>query len=332
MGCFLLAAAWFFIAEWIAQSAANGLSTGDWNQLAYRTVWLFLLLTGYAAMGFAFQRQRTPLRSMGLMRRATTMQEFGLGAAFGWGAMVACVLPIALLGGLTLTFWTRPRQFEQLLLELLVLLVAALAEEVAFRGYPFQRLIDAMGPFLATLVLSLIFALMHWSNPDSDLASTLVTMLAGWLLALAYLRTRALWLPWGLHFAWNASMGSLFGLPVSGQRDFSRVISANAHGPFWLTGDGYGPEGSLITVVVLLIAIGVLYRATRDYAYLYAQPVIVPGGIPVDIDAAAKRQHEEAMASPAQLAASKLVQIVPANESGGLGSSAGGDLEREDLR
>jgi uncharacterized protein len=89
------------------------------------------------------------------------------------------------------------------------------------------------------------------------------------------------------------------------------VISTNPHGPLWLTGDGYGPEGSAVAAVVLLGSLGVLMWVTRDYAWEYAQPVIVAGGIPVDIDAAAKRQHEAAMGSPAEVAVPQLVQILP---------------------
>jgi membrane protease YdiL (CAAX protease family) len=307
-----------WLAEGIAGGVASGFSSGPWFELTYRSTLLVLLLAGYGAMGYVFQRQRTPLKSMGLVRRATAAREFGIGVAFGWGAMLVCVLPMAVIGGFTLTFWTGPRQFVLLVLDLAVLLVAALAEELIFRGYPFQRLIDGVGPVMATLVASVVFGIRHLANPDSSLASTLVTVLAGWLLALAYLRTRALWLPWGLHFAWNASMGVLFGLPISGLRMFSPVISANPHGPIWLTGDGYGPEGSAVAAVVLVGALGVLMWVTRDFAWEYAQPVIIPGGIPVEIDAAAKRQHEEAMASPAVVAAPQLVQILPVG-----GASAG---------
>lgn len=322
-----MAAAAFWFAQGIAAGAAHGLSNGKWAELIYRSALLFLLLIGFWAMGYAFQGQRTPLKSMGLIRRGTALQEFGVGAALGWGAMVACVLPMALVGGMTITLWTGPRQFGSLLLDLAILLVASLAEEVAFRGYPFQRLIEAMGPTMATLVLSGVFAVVHAGNPDSSGGSILVTVLAGWLLALAYLRTRALWLPWGLHFAWNASMGILFGLPVSGLRMFSSVVSSNPHGPLWLTGDGYGPEGSAVAAVVLLVSMVVLVRVTRDYAYQYAQPVIVPGGIPVDIDAAAQRQHEVAMASPAEVAAPKLVQILPVESTVATPPGSAGPIE-----
>ncbi len=122
-----------------------------------------------------------------------------------------------------------------LLLNLLVLAAAAMAEEVAFRGYPFQRLIEAIGPTTATIVMATIFGLIHLRNPGATSASTLVTVLSGVLMATAYLQTSALWLPWGFHFGWNAAMAVLFGLPVSGL-DFSAVVSSNTVGPTWLTG------------------------------------------------------------------------------------------------
>ena len=246
----------------------------------------------------------------GVVRRATAVEEFGVGAALGWGMIVACVLPIGLLGGLTITLWTGPRQWGLLVLDVVVLAIAALLEEVAFRGYPFQRLIEAIGPTGATLLMAVLFAVRHLQNPDATRVSTLVTVFAGWFLAMCYLRTRALWLSWGFHFAWNTAMGLLFGLPISGIRTFSAVIEANTSGPYWITGGGYGPEGSLIAAFVLLIGMLVLFRVTRGYAWDYSHPVIVPGGFPVDIDAAAKRQHEEAMATPAPPAPPQYVQII----------------------
>jgi hypothetical protein len=252
---------------------------------------------------------------MGLVRREGWKREFALGSALGWGGVVACVLPMAVFGSLVVRFWTNEHQFFLLFVNLLTLVVAALAEEVAFRGYAFQRLIDAVGATLATLAMSVLFALMHLLNTNATAASTLVTILAGWLFSIAYLRTRALWLPWGLHFAWNASMGLVFGLPVSGLTVFNPVITTNTVGPIWLTGGGYGPEGSAVAVLVLPVLMIVLVRVTRDYAHRYAQPVIVPGGIPVDIDAMARRQHEAAMGTAVAANEPSLVQIAPAQGS-----------------
>ena len=310
---FIIAAIYFVVAQDIALRAARGLVStsglgSDWIELANRTILLFLLIFGYSIMAFLGQRQREPIKGMGLDARPGWGREFALGSAIGWAGMVACVLPIALTGGLVVTFFTAQRQFALIFLDLAVLAVAALAEEVAFRGYPFQRLIEVTNPTVATVLVSLLFGVVHLFNPGATFASTVVTIFAGWLLAICYLRTRALWVGWGFHFTWNATMGILFGLPISGITNFSPVVASNAVGPLWITGGDYGPEGSLICAIVILVLIFVVLRATRDLSYRYAQPVIVPAGIPVDIDAISRRQHEQAM-GPQVPAAPQIIQI-----------------------
>jgi hypothetical protein len=163
-------------------------------------------------------------------------------------------------------FYTGWRQFALIPLDLAILLIASLAEEVAFRGYPFQRLSETINPFFAMLVLSGLYALAHITNPGASPASFLVTMFAGWLFTIAYLRTRALWLGWGIHFAWNASMAVLFGLPLSGTTRFSPVITSTAIGSTWLTGYNYGPEGSAVGIVVMLALIPLTFWATRGFS------------------------------------------------------------------
>jgi uncharacterized protein len=313
-GYFIIALIYFVFAKILAGRAANGLVSGDWQGLVEQMALLFLLLLGYWAMGKVFENQRKPIEEMGLVVRAGAAQEFGIGAALGWGMMIASILPMVLTGGLIVSVWTTSRQFVLLLLNLLVLALAALAEEIAFRGYPFQRLIEALGPTLATLTFSAIFGLMHLMNPGATRGSTVVTMLAGWLLSVGYLRTRALWLPWGWHFAWNASMSLLFGLPLSGLTRFSPVIQSNTIGPDWITGGNYGPEGSLVTGAVLLIGLIVTIRVTRGYAYKYAQPVIVSGGAPVNLDAMGHvlAPHHQNQTPPA---GDRLVQISSPNSN-----------------
>jgi hypothetical protein len=137
-----------------------------------------------------------------------------------------------------------------------------------------------------------------------------VSIALGLLLSTAYLRTRALWLSWGLNFGWKASRALLFGLAVSGGSNHSPVIQGDPMGPFWLTGGGYGLDASWVAFAVLVGAIPVMFRVTRDLDYKYNAPVLVPGGIPVDLDEAAKRQHEAAMGT-AEPAMPALVQIAP---------------------
>jgi hypothetical protein len=322
---FLVAVIYYILAKSIAATAANGLSSGAWFEFANRSILLFLLIVGFAAMGYVGQRQHQPVKEMGLTMRAGWRREFAIGSAIGWAGIAVCALMIAVFGGMVVVFYLGWRQFALVPLDLVILLVASLAEEVAFRGYPFQRLIEATNPLIATLILSALFAFIHFNNPGVTTASTLVTMLAGWLLSIAYLRTRALWVGWGIHFGWNASMAILFGLPLSGLTQFSPVISSTALGPTWLTGFDYGPEGSAVGIVVILALMIVTVYATHDLKHKYAQPIIIPGGIPVDIDAAARRQHEAAMGS-AQPAPPQIVQIAGVQTAQQSASENGGEM------
>ena len=305
---FLIAAVYFILAKQTSAIAAHGLSSGVWFDLVDRSILLFLLILGYSAFGYLGQRQEEPIKAMGLDRRPGWRREFALGSAIGWAGVTVCTLLIAVFGGIVVFFYIGWFQFLLIFVDLAILLVAALAQEVAFRGYPFQRLIDATNPVVATLLMSLLYAFVIAENPGSSTASLLLSMFMGWLLSVAYLRTRGLWVGSGIHFAWTASMAVLFGLPLSGLDRYSPVISSTALGPTWLTGFDYGPEGSAVAMFVVLgLAIATVY-ATRDLKHKYAQPVIIPAGIPVDIDAISRRQHEAAM-GPSQPAEPQFVQI-----------------------
>lgn len=138
---------------------------------------------------------------------------------------------------------------------LVVLLPAAAGEELVFRGYPFQRLIEACGAWPATFLCAALFGVLHLRNPSPTALSTLNTSLMGVVLALAYFKSRGLWLPIGLHFAWNYALGFLYSLPVSGLRLEGSLWQVEVAGPRWLTGGAYGPEGSLVSTVIALTAI-----------------------------------------------------------------------------
>ena len=138
-----------------------------------------------------------------------------------------------------------------------MLMAAAADEELIFRGYPFQRLVEVAGPVLAVVVVSALFGAAHLRNPFQNWISTLNTALVGVLLAICYLRTRALWLPLGIHFAWNFVQGFVLGMPVSGVTFHHGILQAKISGPFWLTGGAYGPEGSILSLGV--IAAGTVY-------------------------------------------------------------------------
>ena len=151
---------------------------------------------------------------------------------------------------------------KDVLLALVLLIVAAAFEELAFRGYAFQTLLRGAPPIVPILLLSIYFGYGHWDNPNRTFFSTANTVLAGVWLAVAYLKTRSLWLPTALHFGWNWTMGAVFGLPVSGLLIPQHSILISTSGaPLWLTGGGYGPEGGAVATIVVIASTFFIWQA-----------------------------------------------------------------------
>jgi hypothetical protein len=314
LGWFLIASAWFLIADLIAGRAAAGLTSGDLQDPLYRIFLVFLLGLGYWTMSRLGQRKLDPARATALVVRPGWIREFGLGAAIAWAAVIVSVLPAALIGGLVITAFTSAHQFWIAFLDLIAMAFGTLAIEMAFRGYPFQRLTEAMGTGLGTLFMAVIYAIWHTHGAETTTASVLVSFFLGWVLALAVLRTRALWVSWGFHFAWVAVLGILFGLPIAGSLNgnASPILITNAVGPAWISGGAQGPEGSAFAVLVSFVLLFVIVHFTADLKHKYGYPEMIPGGIPVDIDASARQQHETAMAQQGPPPQQPLVQILPA--------------------
>ena len=301
---------YYFLARSLARHAALGFVSDLWSPLVEQLMLVFLLLIGYAAMGFAFQRQMHPIREQGLPRRKGAFAEFGLGLAAGWGIAVLCAIPLALAGGIAIVLTGSISEWGWLLADTLFFLAATLAEEIAFRGYGFQCFRDAVGPIGGALGFAFYYAIVQLMIPGASRVSFMVSFILGLVLSAAYLRTRALWVSWGINFGWKASRALLFGLTVCGVSSHSSVVQGDPMGPFWLTGGGFGLDGTWIAFFVILAAFPIIVSMTRELDYKYNAPVIVAGGIPVDLDAASRAQHEAAMGQ--QAAPPPLVQIATA--------------------
>ncbi len=302
---FLAAVLYFFLAQSLARHGAVGLANDAWSPLLMQAMLLFLLTLGYAAMGFWLEGQLQPVKEQGWPLRPGWSGEAGRGLAVGWGAALACVLPLALAGGIAIVLTTEKAAWGWLAADAAYFALLAAAEEVAFRGYGFQRLRQATSPLTASLAFAVFYAFVQEMLPGSSRASTAVAIVFSLLLSAAYLRTRALWVSWGLNFGWKASRALLFGLTVSGVSSHSPVIEGNPMGPWWLTGGGFGLDGSWWAFIVLLAALPVVFRLTRDLNYRYNAPVLEPAGLPVDLGRAAEAQHAAGMGN----ANAPLVQI-----------------------
>jgi hypothetical protein len=307
---FILAVVYFFMARTLARHGAHGLVREQWSPLLEQALLALLLLAGYAALGSWLDRQTRPVSGQGLPRRRGWQGEAGLGLAVGWSLTVVCVIPMVVAGGIAIFLNLQLTAWGWLVADAAFFALAALAEEIAFRGYGFQRFVHAVGPMGAAVGFAAYYSIVQAQAPGSNRASFAVSIVLSLLLSTAYLRTKALWLSWGLNFGWKASRALLFGLAVSGVNNHSPVVQGDPMGPFWLTGGGFGLDGTWVACAVLFAGLLVIFRVTRDLDFKYNAPVIVAGGIPVDLDAAARKQHEMAM-GPIEPAAPILIQIAP---------------------
>ncbi|HSE33724.1 MAG TPA: type II CAAX endopeptidase family protein [Pyrinomonadaceae bacterium] len=214
------------------------------------------LIAGYVCTRFL---EGLPWRSLGLTLHAKWVRDLIVGSLVGIASLAMGVGVAATGGGLNFTLNTGDavaRVMQSLVGSGILFIVAALGEEAIFRGYPIQTLTRAHFAWLGVLLTSLGFASAHLFNPNVvPRFSFLNTALAGIWLGVAYLRTRSLWFPLGIHWGWNWALGSLFGLPVSGLHLVGApLLSANDIGPEWLTGGSYGLEGGIAGTVAMLLA------------------------------------------------------------------------------
>jgi uncharacterized protein len=132
---------------------------------------------------------------------------------------------------------------------------AGVTEEVLFRGVLFRVSAKVLGTWGALLFTAALFGVGHAFNHGATASSSLAIALeAGVLLAAAYAATQRLWVPIGLHIGWNFTESAIFSMSVSGGRVGDGLIRGSLSGPRILTGGEFGPEASIVAVVICLAA------------------------------------------------------------------------------
>jgi uncharacterized protein len=230
-------------------------------ELAFRPLLSLLLLGIFVWMltvGDQIEDHR--IAAQGLPRAKGWLKQFAMGVVIGFLLTLLAVAPIHFWGHTKIAYDHGLTIIPKVAAVIVVLLFGALAEELMFRGYPFQHLVKGIGAAGAIAVFSVLYGLLHLKNPGAGRWGVANTMLIGILLSIAYLRTRSLWLPWGIHFGWNATLGSILGLPVSGFRFFNVYARTTATGPWWVTGGGYGVEASAACAFAILVGILIVWK------------------------------------------------------------------------
>lgn len=132
-------------------------------------------------------------------------------------------------------------------------LQAAVTEELWMRALLFRLLWRAFGPAPALVVVAVVFGAVHLANPGATALAGATTAMAGVMFCALFALTGRLWVPIGVHAAWNLTQGYLFGAVVSGgdMGGSIAISTARAGAPTWLTGGAFGPEGSVVALALV---------------------------------------------------------------------------------
>ncbi|HTB24843.1 MAG TPA: CPBP family intramembrane glutamic endopeptidase [Puia sp.] len=146
--------------------------------------------------------------------------------------------------------------------------LVAFYEELIFRGYILNNLMDSFPKWLALMISAILFMIFHWSSLGFF---PLVNMLImGLILGLNYIYTRNLWFSICFHIGWKFMVGPVLGF--SGDESFQTLLQTDLKGDENITGGTSGLEGSVLLTAVSLLSLIALY--------LFLQKKLSPGSQP----------------------------------------------------
>ncbi|MEO7410537.1 MAG: type II CAAX endopeptidase family protein [Sphingomicrobium sp.] len=225
------------------------------------------MLLGLAVVGLVILVYKFAISKLGDTPRDDLRSEHAardLALGLGGGALLfSLVTAVAALAGVyDIVGWGSARS----VLYVLVMfgIIPGVMEEVLFRGILFRHLEDFGGSWFALALTSALFGVAHIFNPNATFFSSFaIAVEAGVLLGGAYMLTRSLWAPIGIHAAWNFTQGEIYDVPVSGI-DGTGLVEAKLSGPELLSGGAFGLEASVIALVIATSAgVWLVMRAVR---------------------------------------------------------------------
>lgn len=147
---------------------------------------------------------------------------------------------------------------------ILFFLMMSATEEVIMRGVLYRIAEEKIGTNLSLIISSFLFGILHLFNDNFNLISMISLVLGGLLLGLVYTNTRNLWAVIFAHLGWNFAQ-SFGGANVSGSSRLPKFLNAEFSGVEWITGGGFGPENSYITILLLVILVVYFYRRSKQH-------------------------------------------------------------------
>jgi uncharacterized protein len=242
---------------------------------------LALLCFGAYVAASKWIERRTPTE----LALRPALPELGAGILVGLALFSSVMAILWLVGVYHPAGWGSYRQLPR---GLVFAILAGVLEELLFRGLLFRLCSKLLGTWGAMLFTSALFGAAHAANRGATMSSSLAIALeAGILLGASYAATGRLWLPIGLHVGWNFTEGSLFGMTISGNTMAAGLIRGSVNGPRILTGGEFGPEASIVAVILCLAAAAyfilriVKLSRVELPAWRQAPPAVAPAEAPV---------------------------------------------------
>jgi membrane protease YdiL (CAAX protease family) len=229
-----------------------------------------------AVFAYRWIVRRTEKRPVEEVSRPGSVRAVGLGAVVGLGLFAAVIAVIALFGGYAVDGWGSASGAVTLFG---FMVAAATTEELMFRGVLFRVVEGRLGTWGALALTGLLFGLMHLFNPNASLwGAVAIAVEAGGMLGAAYVATRRLWLPIGLHFGWNFAESGIFSTVVSGNDDTHGLLDGVVSGNTLLTGGEFGPEASVVAVLAGVLVTVFFMRLARRRGTIRSRRTPAPVG------------------------------------------------------
>jgi len=221
--------------------------------------WPNLVAALACALGYWAYVNRVERRKVAELSGSGSLAEWTRGAGLG---VLLGLLTLAPLGGLGVYRIEGVGDGFPLLKQIPEMLLVSVMEELLMRGVIFRIAEQTWGTWRALALTTVLFMAAHLPG-EISLIGMLVTAAASLALTAAYQLSRRLWLPMGMHFAWNYLFSAVFSVPVSGH-EARGWLRGSMSGLEWLSGGTYGVEASAIALLVWAVAAGLLLR--RAYA------------------------------------------------------------------
>jgi membrane protease YdiL (CAAX protease family) len=255
----LVAVFWIAIAMATAESVARAFFPSSSPLVTLALVPGALI--GYYTFVRVIERRSAPeLLSSG------STQELLAGLTFGAALMSLVMGALYIAGAYSASGFNR---LAAAIPALVAALMAGVTEELLIRAAVFRIIERWLGSWLALGLTAGLFGVMHIPNPNSTAFSTLsVAVGGGLMLCAAFMVTRRIWFAMGTHIAWNFFQGGVFGVATSGVAT-EGLLKGSLHGPTYLTGGQFGPESSVVALIVCaLAALSLLTFAWRKGQFL----------------------------------------------------------------